>query len=591
MGLGPHRAAPTSRAALVVAAALAAILTACSGGPTPGGSCQSNQDCVAGETCIAGTCLAATNPGCTNDEQCPLGQYCDTEDSTCKMFSSTDPDAGVSPDPDAGDAGSSTVAMDGGTRPDSGTGLCTVDTDCGTPPRDICQAGQCVLGCAEAGGLMCTGGTVCDPATGHCVSENPSCQMDSECNPPTEICIGNQCVFGCGLDSTLCQAGEVCDTNTGRCVMVQTNCTDDSQCSPPMTVCESSQCVPGCEQPGGVQCSGQTPFCDSATGRCTNNNPNGCTLDADCTNPDEICVNMVCTLRCDAAGSPGCTAPEVCNTTSGRCVPGGLPLGDPCTQDAQCTTGYCLGLTINMMTMNVCSRPCGATSQCPLDFTCGDLGGMRFCLGENISNPPATFDTPAGGACNMTTNTCQSGWCNTGQSQCIETCSRNVDCTSFGGNCWTYEQTGTNGTTYDNLCYDPGSGSGPGVACTQNSNCRSGICNRYSGTCATHCCSDGDCGTTQNCQPYDLDASTIANICVIKSTTAGSLGLGATCTDAAQCDSEVCVPTNPAMMGSPSKCSTLCCQDSDCNQLPAGGRCRAAQGPVTGTIVGVCIPN
>ena len=33
-----------------------------------------------------------------------------------------------------------------------------------------------------------------------------------------------------------------------------------------------------------------------------------------------------------------------------------------------------------------------------------------------------------------------------------------------GNNCWTYEQSGTGGTSFDNLCYDPGSGSATGAA-------------------------------------------------------------------------------------------------------------------------------
>ncbi len=576
---------------LLFATMTAGFVAACGGGgPTPGGSCQSNRDCVTGETCISGTCQIVGATGCRNDEQCPLGEYCDTEDKTCKTFTSSTTDGGVIMPPV--DAGTSTTGMDGGTgQPDSGTGICMVDADCGNPPINVCVADQCVLGCGQAGGLTCTGGTVCDMATGHCVSSNPSCQMDSDCNPPTEICVGNQCVFGCALNGSLCQAGEVCDTNTGRCVVIQTSCQMDSECNPPMTVCESTQCVPGCDQPGGIQCSGQTPFCDAATGRCNNNNPNACNLDADCTGTDEICVNMACVLRCDAAGSAGCTAPEVCDNTSGRCVTGGLPLGDSCSQDAQCTTGLCLALTINMASVSVCSTPCGATSNCPLDFTCGDVSGMSFCLGENLNSPPATWDTASGGACSTTVNTCQSGWCNTGQNQCIEKCSRNSDCAAFGGNCWTYEQTGTGGTTFDNLCYDPGSGSATGASCTQNSNCRSGVCSRYASTCAAHCCSDADCPTTQSCEAYDIDASNIVKICANKNATSGSSALGASCTMWNECDSEVCAPTNPAVMNSPQKCSTLCCRDADCNILPLGGRCRATTGPVTGTILGVCIPN
>jgi hypothetical protein len=574
---------------LFAASLILAALAACSGDPSPGGSCQSNRDCLTGETCISGACLLGTTTGCRNDEQCPIGQFCDSDDQVCKTFTSSTTDGGVTMD-----AGTSTTTpADGGVGGDGGTGICSIDSDCGTAPVDICIAEQCVLGCGQQDGLTCTGGQICDMPTGHCISENPMCQMDTDCNPPTEICIANTCVFGCALDSSLCQTGEVCDTNTGRCVVVQTGCTMDSECNAPMTICESNQCIPGCAEAGGIQCGGQTPFCDSASGRCTNNNPNSCNLDADCMNANEICVNMTCTLRCDAQGGTACVAPAVCDSTSGRCVSGGLALGDTCAQDTQCTTGLCLALTIGTTTMNFCSIPCGATSQCPLDFTCGDVSGMGFCLGENLSTPPATWDTTSGGACSTTTNTCQSGWCNTGQNQCIEKCSRAADCASFGGNCWSYEQVDatTMVTTYDNLCYDPGSGGATGAACTQNANCRSGICSRYSNTCAAHCCSASDCPTAQVCEPYDLDAATVAKVCGNRAPATGTLGLGATCTAPGDCASEVCAALDPAVMGGPRKCSTLCCQESDCSALPAGGLCRAAAGPVAGSILGLCFPN
>jgi hypothetical protein len=581
MGTGLRRGALT--AAFLVIGALA--LAGCSG--SGAGACQSNRDCVTGETCISGTCQVLQRQGCQNDEQCALGEYCDLNTHACLPITSVEPDAGVTPS----DAGTSTTARDGGVGRDSGTGLCSVDSDCGTPPVDICVALLCVTGCEQPDGLPCTGGLVCDSATGHCIDPNVNCQQDVDCNPPTQICVNNACVFGCGLDTTLCQGGQICDTTTGRCVTVQTSCTQDSECSPPMTVCESSQCVPGCGQPGGIQCSGATPFCEATTGRCTANNPNACQLDTDCTNPNEICVNNACTLRCDAPGSAGCVAPQVCNTTSGRCVQGNLPLGGTCAADLECASGFCLGLTINMTSVSVCTTPCGATSQCPLDFTCGEVSGMSFCLSETITTPPATWDTRSGGACSTTTNTCQSGWCNTGQNQCIETCSRNADCASFGGNCWVYEQSGTGGASFDSLCFDPGSGSATGAACSQNAGCRSGICSRYSSTCAQHCCSDADCPASQNCDFYDLDASHIAKICINKDPTSGSAALGASCTSWNQCDSEVCIPTDPAVMNSPQKCSTLCCRESDCNIIPGGGKCRPAEGPITGTIVGVCIPN
>lgn len=569
---------------LFLAAAL--LVGACSGGPSGAGeSCTTNADCQTGQICISFTCRASSTPkACMNNDDCGIGFFCDTASGQCT-------DLMDSRDAGAGDAGSSTTSRDAGVR-DGGpnTGQCFMDTECGTPPVDICVANQCVKGCGEPDGVTCTGGTVCDTATGHCVNPMMSCQMDGDCNPgpPTQICIGNQCVFGCGIDPMLCQAGEICDTGTGHCVMAPTNCTMDNECSPPMTVCEAPQCVPGCGEPGGIQCSGTTPMCDATTGRCIGASP--CMFDADCTGMNEICVNSACVLRCDVMGGLVCNAPQVCNPSTGRCTAGALPLGGTCAFDSQCQSNFCMPLTVAMVSHEICTTGCSSTSDCPTDFTCGNVSGMSLCLPETLTTPPATWDTPSGGACSTTTNTCQSGWCNTGTNQCIETCQRDSDCASFGGQCWTYEQTGTT-TEFDHLCFNAGTGGADGAACTTNANCISGVCNRYQNTCGDHCCDDSDCAAAENCGVYDLDATTIVKLCAPRAGTAGTTPFGGTCTAPTDCDSEICAPLDPANAMSPRQCSSTCCTDADCSILPNGGRCRPVGSPVMNTIVGVCIPN
>ena len=55
----------------------------------------------------------------------------------------------------------------GGGSPDAGSspGTCMMDRDCGTPTH-VCMSNQCVLGCAEIGGITCTQGQVCDTRLG-----------------------------------------------------------------------------------------------------------------------------------------------------------------------------------------------------------------------------------------------------------------------------------------------------------------------------------------------------------------------------------------------------------------------------------------
>ena len=120
-----------------------------SSGPTPGGPCQSQGDCVDGEVCISGVCQVVGSVECRNDEACPLGERCDLESSTCVTI--VVPDAGPLPqDGGPNDTGASMTdggadaGVDAGPVDTGGNGSCTIDTECGTPPVDVCVANTCV---------------------------------------------------------------------------------------------------------------------------------------------------------------------------------------------------------------------------------------------------------------------------------------------------------------------------------------------------------------------------------------------------------------------------------------------------------------
>ncbi|MFO0722189.1 MAG: hypothetical protein U1E65_00310 [Myxococcota bacterium] len=530
--------------------AFALAMSSCGGGD--GTTCTSSGDCKSGMICVSGKCQANSPVGksCTKDDQCKTTEFCDV-DSRCKPRGGADGgsgnDAGGGSDAEAVDLGSSD---DAGTSPDatepadSGV-IDDAGVDAGNPPTDSGQPLADAGVPADAGlpidsGVPADAGLPIDSGVHPDASVAPDagsgCSTDPQCAPPSTICIGSQCVPGCVQNPALCQAGEVCNPGTGRCQR--------------------------------------------------------CTLDADCLSPDLICINTACTRRCDRPPAPACGTNTVCNPNDGRCIPGNLALGAVCSINAQCTTRTCLGVTIGGVDHTVCSDPCNTASYCPLNFGCVNLSGMSFCLSETLFTPPATFDTRAGGACSTGNITCQSGWCNTQAMSCIETCSREQDCASFGGNCFTYAQTGTP-NSYDHLCVS-NPGFLAGIACVTNSDCQSGICDRYTGTCAAHCCADADCPGGQNCLIYDLDATSgdIVKVCEPKSAGSGNTALNGTCTMPTDCDSEVCVSTDPANANAPRQCSTLCCRNSDCAGIP-NGRCIPAQGPTLGTfqtIVGICAP-
>lgn len=574
-------------AALVFAlASLGTAVTGCESesSPVPGGPCVVQRDCVVGEQCVSSVCRPTNQTAPCTPGQCGVDQFCDVADGRCKPLASQPrDDAGSTPD----DA--ETVGVDAGSAPDAivdaGPQTCTEDTECGTPPVDVCVANQCVKGCGEPEGLLCTGGTRCDLATGKCRAD--PCADDADCGPPQRICEQDICVSGCVVDISRCEVGaEVCDTDTGRCVPLPTPCIDDTDCAPPMTVCEALQCVPGCGQPGGVQCSG-TSLCDQMTGRC--GPPPPCAVDADCMRADLVCVEQRCTLRCDQGGA--CGANELCDSASGRCLPANLPLGEDCLFDVQCDSDLCLTINPSMTSQRICVLPCSATSQCPLDFTCGELSEMPFCLSENLFTPAAQYDTRSGGSCSRTSNTCQSSWCDPDANVCLEQCARDSDCAGFGSQCWVFEhRDSTNTPAFANLCVLLG-GAGAGAACTSNAACRSGICNRLTGRCSRLCCRDQDCGPTENCVMYTLDASNLAKICAPRGPTTGTGALGTSCLINTDCETSLCQPVDASQPSGPTQCTSRCCTNADCTFLGSTAHCRPVPGPIANSVTGVCFSN
>lgn len=523
------------------------ILAACSNSPQAGDDCTASQDCISAEICLGGQCTpTVSRRACQSEADCPDTHYCDPSNQCVSLIS---PDGG-SPGPDGSlrDDGSISNLDDGGGQGSQDSGV----------------------------SMMCIN--------------------DQECSPPNQICESNQCVDGCGINAALCDSStEICDPSTGRCVQV--SCNDDMDCSPPMTVCESNQCIPGCHLNGGIPCSGATP-CNANSGRCEAATP--CSLDSDCNDPDKICVNQSCMTKCNLPGGIACVSPQVCNPQSGRCINGGVALGQACSLDSECAPDFCLPLrNAAMMTQRVCSRTCGASSDCPISFLCAYIQGTRMCIPSTFFNPPGNFNVPTGGMCTESSNNCQSGWCNTGINQCIETCSRNADCSTTGGNCWTRSETNSSmNNTFGHLCF-PQTNSADGASCGSNANCNSGLCNRYTTSCAKLCCSDTDCSGNTVCTVYDVDAATayISKVCRPPQTGmagSGNSPLGTSCTIASDCISGACAPMDPFMPTGARKCSTTCCTDADCSVLPLGGKCRPIPGPTINnitTIVGHCIPN
>jgi hypothetical protein len=169
-----------------------------------------------------------------------------------------------------------------------GSLICKVSRDC-APPLSVCSADhRCVPGCVAAP-EACVGGATCDPRTGECTAPTTmSCSGDTMCAPPDLVCntSTSSCVAGCTVSDT-CAVGFTCNPATGHCCDVNdsscprrpdggSECNTDSECvGAPANICQGGSCVPGCATGG---CTAPL-VCDATTGHC--GTPT-CARDADC---------------------------------------------------------------------------------------------------------------------------------------------------------------------------------------------------------------------------------------------------------------------------------------------------------------------
>jgi len=81
--------------------------------------------------------------------------------------------------------------------------------------------------------------------------------------------------------------------------------------------------------------------------------------------------DMLCAAPCDAGA---CSTPgfECAESSAGeRCLPPGLPLGEPCAENGECRTSICAGS---------CTRICDEGNPCPEGFACEPAGEVSGCF-------------------------------------------------------------------------------------------------------------------------------------------------------------------------------------------------------------------
>ena len=409
--------------------------------------------------------------------------------------------------------------------PDNCTGCCS-------------EAGDCLPYASQSKGSCGAEGAACKPChvAGFTCSERGTCVPDDEqpleCNADTCVgcCDGVNCLPYLEQNESACGAiGQACASCLGGAQCIQGACTilepkDAGTCGAqgegccPSFMCDAGlQCLFGVCQPEATQDAGH----DAGT-------------------PD---------AGMQDAGTP--------DAGSG----GTLPIGEPCTQSAQCASNVC---RIINFPGGYCTRTCTTNAECGAGATCGTdpaNASARICL-KTCAEAGTTSGCRPDYVCEKRAHP-------NGTPACVPGCTSQVSCSgasacdSRGFCCGlsgfaccegsTCTEAGT-GCGTDGYC-EPMAG-GVGAACTGNGDCQTGFCQQQTsglwtgGYCTLQCgaqsCPSGSVCSTGFSTAICLDACAQAGsqsdcrpgyVCDL------GWGPGATCvyacTSSSQCGSNV----------------------------------------------------
>ncbi len=221
---------------------------------------------------------------------------------------------------------------------------------CGGNAKGDCQACSVKEGASKDG--------VCTPRTGRACNDVDACTKVDVCvadstAPGGSKCTGTMPVVCTARDQ--CHVAGECNKMTGACTNPAkpdgSECTDNDMCSVG-DKCMAGACVKGPPKacmPDGNECH---VLCDSTTGTCNANKPNGtkCNDNNRCTTGQDVCMAGACTGKPKACPAPDlCHTEGVCDRLTGVCGPSpakpdGSPCdeGNKCTLDDKCMAGKCV---------------------------------------------------------------------------------------------------------------------------------------------------------------------------------------------------------------------------------------------------------
>ena len=482
--------------------------------------------------CVNNTCttIAEIPCCCHNDTECNDGNVCTSDycNTTCHECVSYVPDGfcNITSDCITNEICTNCTCIDLCAGVNCSTDACLVQE---------CQYGECFLlhvipNCCNLN-VECNDGNpctvdICNQTTHECQFDLPEgkCSLDADCSGNNEVCINCTCVDLCSGVNCSTNACLVQECQFGQCVLLHTipNCCNlDVECN------------------DGNTCT--VDVCNQTTHECQFDLPGGkCSLDADCSGNNEVCINCTCIDLCSGVNcSTNACLVQECQF--GQCV---LlhTIPNCCNLDVECDDG-------NPCTIDTCNQ---TTHECQFILPNGSCSINSDCSGCNdICTDCTCIDLCA--EVNCSTNACLVQECKKGECITLHTipgcCNNNTECDDE--NPCTTDYCGT-----DNLCHSfvPDGFCSENWDCTNdNEVCDDCICINL---CANVSCDTDPCLVQQCNLGQCVTLQDIPNCCHNDSE----------CNDGNACTEDLCL-SNTCRHYKPGP--GLCSRDSDCtfNQI------------------------
>ena len=585
--------------------------------------------------CVGSACKTA----CIADGECAVGYYCNAPQ--CQLKRTNGQSCSLASQCQSGNC------VDGVCCNDACGGsclACNVSGNLGTcttiatnqDPANECNPGACDgLGqCQRSLGVSCTVNAQC--ASGNCVDGvccNTTClgtclacdlggSLGTCSNVPANVDPANECPNGACTGSGTCQGSPTTPCNfPSDCA--NNLCVDgfccDTPCSGLCEACRASLKGSGVDGVCGPIGANLDPGNECAAGECNGakscESPDGasCMTGAQCLSGhcvDGVCCNTDCSGTCRACNVPNsvgtCASVALNQDPANECNPGScdglgacqINQGNPCTSNAQCSTGFCVdGVCCDAACTGTCQACSTALKGGGIQGECGPIAGGTDPQNECVQEPSSTCGNTGfcsgQGTCSLYTNgtTCAVASCSgqntlskpdtcNGVGQCIDGGTQSCNAFACNGGICNLTCTADTDCATGNFC--TGMACSPkkanGLMCGTSNECTSGNC--VDGVCCSSACTD-------ECKSCALPGS----LGVCANIPSGGTDALPSCGGIQLCNgSGKCVDANGQQCATNAECFSNICVDGVCCNNACSGLCSACSAAKNGALNGTCSP-